>query len=222
MQVPPQISFHGIDHSSYNEDYIRERIDRLEKIHDGIISCRVVVERPHQNRQTGNPYRCRVELSLPRKRELVASKEEMTERHVELRTVVGRAFDAMEKQLHSATSTHERRAQVIAPQSEEQPHGIVVRLFEEDGYGFIKTEDGREFFMHENAVLNNRFDQLQVGTEVRFAAEDGDKGPQASTVQIVANPGAARASSNPPDIAAPPVGWEMQDNPPDQEDARRL
>lgn len=222
MQVPPQISFHGIDHSSYNEDYIRERIDRLEKIHDGIISCRVVVERPHQNRQTGNPYRCRVELSLPRKRELVASKEEMTERHVELRTVVGRAFDAMEKQLRSATSTHERRAQVIAPQSEEQPHGIVVRLFEEDGYGFIKTEDGREFFMHENAVLNNRFDQLQVGTEVRFAAEDGDKGPQASTVQIVANPGAARASSNPPDIAAPPVGWEMQSNPPDQEDARRL
>lgn len=223
MQVPPQISFHGVDHSSYNEDYIRERIDRLEKIHDGIISCRVVVERPHQNRQTGNPYRCRVELSLPRKRELVASKEEMTERHVELRTVVGRAFDAMEKQLRSATSNQERRAPVVAPQSEEQPHGIVVRLFEEDGYGFIKTEDGREFYMHENAVLNNAFDDLQIGSEVRFVAREGDQGPQASTVQIIATPGSARASANPPDIAAPPVGWEMmQGSPSDQAEDKRL
>jgi cold shock CspA family protein/ribosome-associated translation inhibitor RaiA len=222
MQVPPQISFHGIDHSDYNEDYIRERIQRLENLHDGIISCRVVVERPHQNRQTGNPYRCRVELSLPRKRELVASKEEMTERYVELRTVIGRAFDAMEKQLRTATSTHERRAAVIAPQSEEQPHGIVVRLFNEDGYGFIKTEDGREFYMHENAVLNGAFETLQIGTEVRFvAAEDGEKGPQASTVQVIATPGAPRASATPPDLAEPPIGWDMQDSSEPQQDAHR-
>src|SRR5699024_9759274 len=152
---------------------IRERISRLENLHDNIISCRVVVEQPHQNRQTGNPYRCRIELSLPRKRELVASKEEMTERHVEMRTVIGRTFDAMEKQLRTATSTHERRTAAIAPGSEEQPHGIVIRLFAEDGYGFIKTEDGREFYMNENSVLNNAFLQLQIGSEVRFAAEDG-------------------------------------------------
>lgn len=220
MQVPPQISFHGVDHSDYNEDYIYERIDRLENLYDGIISCRVVVERPHQNRQTGNPYRCRVELTLPRKRELVASKEEMTERHVELRTVIGRAFDAMEKQLRTASSTHTRRAPVTAPKSEEQPHGIVARLFSEEGYGFIKTDDGREFYMNENAVLHGGFDQLQVGTEVRFVAEEGEKGPQASTVQVVATPGAARATANPPDLAAPPAGWEMQDTEPDQDALR--
>jgi len=221
MQVSPQISFHGVDHSSYNEDYIRERIGRLENLHDSIISCRVVVERPHQNRQTGNPYRCRVELSLPRKRELVASKEEMTERHVGLRTVIGRAFDAIEKQLRTAASTHDRRSHVIAPRSEDQPHGLIVRLFPEDGYGFIKTEDGREFYMNENSVLNRAFDQLQIGSEVRFAAADGDKGPQASSVQLVASPGAPRATRTPPDLAEPPIGWDMHDSDQPGEDAYR-
>lgn len=206
MQVPPQISFHGIDHSDYNEDYIRERIARLEHLHDAIISCRVVVERPHQNRNTGNPFRCRVEVSLPRKRELVASKEENAERDIKLRTVVGHAFDAMEKQLRSAASEHERRTPQLAPEHDEQPHGMVVRLFPDDGYGFIKTLDGREFYMHRNSVLHNEFDDLRVGTEVRFVPELGDKGPQASTVQPVASPG-ARATENPPDIAAPPEGW---------------
>jgi cold shock CspA family protein/ribosome-associated translation inhibitor RaiA len=219
MQVPPQISFHGIEPSAYSEDYIRERIDRLENLHDSIISCRVVVEQPHQNRQTGNPYRCRIELSLPRKGELVASKEEAAERHVELRTVIGRAFDAMEKQLRAATSTHERHALLAAPGSEDQPHGIIVRLFSEDGYGFIKTEDGREFYMHENAVLNDAFDRLQIGAEVRFTAQSGEKGPQASSVQLVATPGTPRATSNPPDLAEPPIGWDMRDGGPPDEDA---
>lgn len=215
MQVPPQISFHGIDHSSYNEEYIRERISRLEKIHDRIIACRVVVERPHQNRQTGNPYRCRVELSLPRKRELVASKEAMTERHVELRTVIGRAFDAMERQLRAATKPHEHRLPLGRAQEEEPLQGTVVRLFEDDGYGFILSEDGREFYMHEGAVLNGAFERLEIGSEVHFLAEAGEQGPQASSVRLMSSPGSASTSS--PEIAAPPLDWEQLD---DQEDAQ--
>lgn len=208
MQVPPQISFHGIDQSDYNEDYIRERIARLEHLHDAIISCRVVVERPHRNRHTANPFRCRVEVSLPRKRELVASKEENAERDVKLRTVIGHTFDAMEKQIRSAASEHERRVPELAPEHDEQPHGIVVRLFEDQDYGFIKTLDGREFYMHRNSVLHDDFDRLRIGTEVRFVAELGEKGPQASTVQISASPPGERATDDPPDLAAPPEGWE--------------
>lgn len=219
MQVPPQISFHGIDQSDYNEDYIRERIARLEHLHDAIISCRVVVERPHRHRHTANPFRCRIELSLPRKRELVASKEENAERHVELRTVVAHAFDAMEKQLRSAASEHERRVPELAPEHDEHPHGLVVRLFSEEGYGFIKTLDGREFYMHRNSVLHDQFDQLRVGTAVRFVSELGEKGPQASTVQPVASPG-ARATGNPPDLAAPPDGWEIRHPESDQKGPR--
>lgn len=205
MQVPPQISFNGLDRSEYNENYIRNRIARLEHIHDAIISCRVVVEMPHRPRQSGNRYRVRVELKIPRKGELVASKEESMEPKMELRTVIGHAFDAMEKQLRSATAEHYSRRSPLAAQHDE-PHGLIIRLFPEEGYGFIKTLDGREFYLHRNAVLNDDFDALRIGTEVRFSSELGEKGPQASTVQIVGNPG-SRASSSPPGAAAPPRGW---------------
>jgi cold shock CspA family protein len=35
-------------------------------------------------------------------------------------------------------------------------------------------------------VLHGDFERLAVGSEVRFAPEEGDKGPQASSVQLVA------------------------------------
>jgi len=50
--------------------------------------------------------------------------------------------------------------------------------------GFIEGGDGREVYFHRNAVLEG-FDGLQVGSEVRFAEEQGVEGPQASTVSVV-------------------------------------
>ena len=32
--------------------------------------------------------------------------------------------------------------------------------------------------------MHGQFSKLKIGTEVRFAEEDGDKGPQASTVAV--------------------------------------
>ncbi len=51
-------------------------------------------------------------------------------------------------------------------------------------YGFLETSDGREIYFHCNSVLNNGFEKLQVGTHVHFAEEQGNEGPQASTVTI--------------------------------------
>ena len=45
--------------------------------------------------------------------------------------------------------------------------------------------DGRDVYFHRNSVLNDEFDHLEVGAEVRFAEEMGDKGPQASTVATI-------------------------------------
>jgi cold shock CspA family protein len=38
-------------------------------------------------------------------------------------------------------------------------------------------------------VLHDDFERLSVGTEVRFNPQQGEQGPQASSVQIVAKPG---------------------------------
>jgi len=43
----------------------------------------------------------------------------------------------------------------------------------------------REIYFHKNSVLGRAFPRLKVGTTVRFAEEQGERGPQASTVHVV-------------------------------------
>jgi cold shock CspA family protein len=67
------------------------------------------------------------------------------------------------------------------------PHGRVASLIAEQDYGFIEASDGSEVYFHRNSVVGGGFDKLAVGDEVRFSfhAEEGEKGPQASTVVAV-------------------------------------
>ena len=68
---------------------------------------------------------------------------------------------------------------------------MIEKLFAEEGYGFIRAlDDDRQFYFHRNSVLHDDFERLTIGTEVRFAAEQGEDGPQASSVQVVSKPGA--------------------------------
>jgi cold shock CspA family protein len=71
---------------------------------------------------------------------------------------------------------------------EPTPYARVSKLFLHEGYGFLETADGREIYFHSNSVLEPGFDHLQIGTEVRFAEEQGAEGPQASTVAVVGKP----------------------------------
>jgi cold shock CspA family protein len=68
---------------------------------------------------------------------------------------------------------------------EGSPHARVTKLFPEEGFGFLETPDGREIYFHENSVLDSGFSALEIGTEVQFVEELGDKSPQATTVTPV-------------------------------------
>jgi cold shock CspA family protein len=61
----------------------------------------------------------------------------------------------------------------------------VARIDVAGEFGFIATADGREIYFHKNSVLNGGFARLKPGTAVAFAEEDGEKGPQASTVRLL-------------------------------------
>ena len=56
-------------------------------------------------------------------------------------------------------------------------------------------------------MLHHDFDRLTVGTAVRFEEEEGEKGPQATSVQVVDKPG-ARVSND--EEVRPPYGWEQK------------
>jgi cold shock CspA family protein len=188
MQVPLEVTFDGIPQSQWVEDYVRDRAERLDRMCEGLSSCRVVVERAQHSHRTGNPFRARVEVTLPPKKELVGDKQGTVEDpHVQLRPIIRRAFEAVEKQL--AKETDRRRSAV--KQHDQEPRALVVRLLPEQDSGFLRSEpDGEEYFFHRSAVLHDDFGRLRPGTEVRFEPSMGEEGPQASTVQIVNKPGA--------------------------------
>jgi cold shock CspA family protein len=66
-------------------------------------------------------------------------------------------------------------------------HGYVAEIFPVDGFGFIQADEHRVYFSRAG-VLNEEFDALAVGTPVAFAGEQGDRGPQASTVHVRGRP----------------------------------
>ena len=63
--------------------------------------------------------------------------------------------------------------------------GTVKWFNSEKGYGFIKTEDGKDVFVHFSAIVADGFKSLEEGQNVSFDIEEGNRGPQASNVVIL-------------------------------------
>jgi ribosomal subunit interface protein len=175
MKVPLLISTRNIDLTDEVEDLIRDKADKLNTFHDGIISCRVMVEIPHRRQRKGVMYTLRLDMTVPGG-EVVVKREP----HNDLHVAITNAFDVAERRLKEYAE--KQRGEV--KHHEEKPVARIVKLFPGEGYGFLATAEGREIYFHENALLNGKFDELQVGTVVSFVEREGEKGPQASSVFI--------------------------------------
>ncbi|WP_115719040.1 transcription antiterminator/RNA stability regulator CspE [Gallaecimonas mangrovi] len=65
--------------------------------------------------------------------------------------------------------------------------GTVKWFNEEKGYGFITPENGgADVFVHFRAIQGTGFKVLKEGQKVTFNVEQGQKGPQAANVVVVA------------------------------------
>jgi ribosomal subunit interface protein len=182
MQIPLQITFRDMEPSDAVEVRIREKAGKLEQFYDQIMSCRVMVESPHGHHHQGTLYQVRIDLGVP-DGELVVTHEHHHKDHAheDVYVAIRDAFDAMKRQLEDYA--RKRRGKV--KQHETPAGGHVISLHPEEGYGKIETPDGRVIYFHRNSVLKNGFDRLEIGSEVRFAEETGERGPQASSVTLV-------------------------------------
>jgi len=65
--------------------------------------------------------------------------------------------------------------------------GQVVRVFPEQNYGFVQLGTSSELYFTRNAVVDDRFDELEPGTLVQVtpATTEGPMGPQASSVRVL-------------------------------------
>ena len=69
---------------------------------------------------------------------------------------------------------------------DSMPTGKVKWFSDSKGYGFIELEGTRDVFVHYSAVQNEGYKSLAEGQMVEFEIVDGDKGPQAANVSLVA------------------------------------
>jgi cold shock CspA family protein/ribosome-associated translation inhibitor RaiA len=204
MKIPLQITFRDMAPSPAIEDNIRDKAAKLDELHDGIMGCRVTVEAPHRHHHKGKAYVVRIDLTVPGG-ELVINREpkrivpkkakagdepdkDFAESHEpskhaaheDIYVAIRDAFNAAGRKLQD----HARRRRGKVKLHEPQPVARIASLLPMEDHGFLLTPDGREVYFHRNSVLAPGFDRLEIGHEVYFAEELGDKGPQASTVRL--------------------------------------
>jgi cold shock CspA family protein len=183
MKVPLEISFRNIPHSGEIKALIADKSDKLEEVCDHVNSCRVAVEKTQQHQERGNPYRVRLDITVTPGHEIAVRREPSKgDLHKPLDFIIRDAFQAARQQLVELT---ERQRGQVKKHAAQQANALVARIFEDRGYGFLETIDGREIYFHRNSVVNRNFERLKRGTAVRYVEEQGEKGPQASTVHLV-------------------------------------
>jgi len=178
---------------------VENRIEKLETFCKPILSCRVTIEAPANHHRKGEPFHVRIDATLtdgridvkyaesmyPGKRDadgerLVKGRDTTSERDC-LMLTIREAFDAARRQLQE----HARRRRKDVKTHEPDLHATVIKIFPEQGYGYLETADGREIYFHANSVIGSTFKKLKLGAMAHFVEESGQKGPQASTVRII-------------------------------------
>lgn len=183
MERPLQIVFHGVDSSAAMEAHIRERADRLGRYYDRLTGCRVVLEAPHNaNRPAAASFVCKVEVDIPARPMITGSGEGAAGEDASV--VVNQAFAAAERQLKDIA---ELRTDSPKHHESEGESGQVVRLFPEQGYGFIEIPSSPNLYFSRNAVVGGSFEDIEIGTIVliTIATGEGPMGPQASSVRVL-------------------------------------
>lgn len=174
MQVPLEIAARNVALSPGDERAISDRVKKLEGIHARLMSCRVAVELPHRHRRTGASYSVRIDFTVPGGELVIDRKTGDT-----LLSAIQRAFDAAERKLRR----HVQRQRGDVKQHEEpQSVGRVRELYPLGQYGFLEAPDGGTVYFDARSVLDGGFGRLSIGSAVRYVSEEGEKGPQASTV----------------------------------------
>lgn len=174
MQRPLQVVFRDMPLSSAVETHIREKVEKLESFYSRIVGCKVTVEFAGKHQNQGKLFNVRVDISVPGA-ELVVNRDMHEDMYVALRD----AFDAARRRLED----YGRRQRGDTKVHEGELHGHVARIFP-DGFGFIETEDGQEFYFNRDNVLHPDFDKLAVGNEVLFIEEAAGEGLQAKRVSV--------------------------------------
>ena len=67
----------------------------------------------------------------------------------------------------------------------ERVQGTVKWFNSSKGYGFLSQENGDDVFVHFKSIIGDGYKTLNENDKVEFVVTDGEKGPQASDVEVL-------------------------------------
>lgn len=159
---------------------IKERVNALQKGHSDLIHVRVTITRQRHHKRADDTAEAVIVATMPARHTITARKREET-----VEQAIRSAFEALEVELKRVREKRASR-EVGARLPAEPVRGVISKLYPDEGYGFIQPETGEEeVYFHRNAVHDMKFAELTDGMEVSFNVEEGDNGPQATTVNPV-------------------------------------
>ena len=183
VPIPVKVTFRNVDQSDAVEQDIRKHAEKLAEFDNRILWCNVGVESDGKHRRKGRVYRISVNVGRPGKTIVTNRAGPHNPAHADIYVAIRDAFAATTRQVED----HVRISRDDVKTHETPQHGRVIRIFEEEGYGFILTSEGEEVYFHRNSVPNGNFGKLDVGSEVRLeiAYDESEKGYQATVVKPV-------------------------------------
>jgi ribosomal subunit interface protein len=81
------------------EERVRQLSDRLERFHDRITRCHVVVQAPHRSHHKGKLYEVHIQVHVPGEQIVVNQEGSHDHAHEDVYVAVRDAFAAIERRL---------------------------------------------------------------------------------------------------------------------------
>ncbi len=174
-----QIESRNVELRKTWQDKIEDEKERLNRHHPGLVhNLRISIEGTSHHKEGG--FELRIVASVPNDTVVVKRKGET------VKPLLVDAFDKLGLKLKELQ--RKKRQTFKAPEGSRtnSREGVIKKLFPFESYGFIMTPEGQEVYFHENALKDLEMDKLTEGDPVRFGEGEGDKGPSAAWVKIMA------------------------------------
>jgi cold shock CspA family protein len=179
VQVTPEISFKHFEPTQRIRDRVAREVQHLEQVFPRLISCKVVVEGNAGRHKFGNLSRVRLHIGLPGGHEVAVSQHgDDKHAHEDINVAIRDSFRAAERQLKKVKPN----PRVVGAQRATRLTGTIVRFIAEEPAGFIRGEDGQEYYFHTREITGSTLKDLVIGDAVTFRVEDGEKGPMARVI----------------------------------------
>ena len=182
MQVAPSVSFRGMKSSPALETILLEKVQELERFYPRITSCKIVVDRPHRHRHKGSVFVVGIDLIVPGGEIVVSREARHDHTPEEAMGAIRDAFREARRMLEDHQNKHASHRHKEAPISMQ---GEVVRVFPDEGYGFIEIFDGSEVYFRLNLISAYQWKKIEIGAKVGLMVAEGDAGPFAQKVVVL-------------------------------------